>query len=148
MAADPPDYFAPATGLVLSHLLIVRDVERSREFYERVLGTTVLRDREPCVMRFANGYIVLTDEGGPTDDKPDVQARAPRDARTLSSTLNIRVSDVRAVYEEWRSRGGEFLTEPKDHGMEIRCYLRDPDGYLIELGQGTGILEETRRHQA
>ena len=77
MAAGPPDYFEPETGVVLTHLLIVRDVDRSREFYERVLGATVLREREPCVMRFANSYIVLNSEGGPTDDKPEVQAQAP-----------------------------------------------------------------------
>lgn len=145
MAGEPPDYFEPETGLVLTHLLIVRDVDRSREFYERVLGATVVRKRGPCVMRFASSYIVLNDEGGPTDDKPDVQAQAPRDSRTLGCAMNIRVTDIHAVYERWRSRGGEFLTAPKDHELEIRCYLRDPDGYLIELGQGTGILEEMGR---
>lgn len=96
-------------------------------------------------MRFANSYIVINSQGGPTDDKPDVQAQAPQDSNTLSSAINIRVSDVQAVYEEWRSRGGEFLTPPKDHELEIRCYLRDPDGYLIEVGQGTGILEQMGR---
>jgi predicted enzyme related to lactoylglutathione lyase len=145
MDAEPPDYFEPDTGAVLTHLLIVRDVERSRDFYERVLEATVIRERRPCVLRFQNSYIVLNDEGGPTDDKPDVQARAPRDSKTLSSAMNVRVSDIHAVYERWRSRGGEFLTEPKDHELEIRCYLRDPDGYLIELGQGTGILHEMGR---
>ncbi|MEV4755927.1 VOC family protein [Micromonospora sp. NPDC049559] len=136
------DYFQPPGGVILTHLLIVRDVDRSREFYERVLGAECVRERMPAVLRFHNSYIVINTEGGPTDDKPDVQARAPRDAGTLSSAMNIRVTDVRAVYEQWRARGGEFLTEPKDHGVEIRCYLRDPDGYLIELGQGTGILAE------
>lgn len=145
MDAEPPDYFEPETGAVLTHLLIVRDVDRSREFYERVLEASVIRERGPCVLRFQNSYIVLNDEGGPTDDKPDVQARAPRDSKTLSSAMNIRVSDIHAVYERWRSRGGEFLTEPKDHELEIRCYLKDPDGYLIELGQGTGILHEVGR---
>jgi lactoylglutathione lyase len=147
MPADPPDYFAPETGVVLSHLFIVRDVERSREFYQRVLGATVIRDRGPCVLRFANGYIVINDEGGPTDDKPEVQARAPADSTVLGSALNIRVADVHAVYDQWRARGGEFLTEPKDHGLEIRCYLRDPDGYLIEVGQGTGILDQMGRRR-
>ncbi|MDO3702771.1 hypothetical protein Q3W71_13945 [Micromonospora sp. C28SCA-DRY-2] len=52
---------------------------------------------------------------------------------------------TRAVDELWGSRGGEFPTEPKDHGAEIRRYLRDPDGYLIELGQGAGILAEMGR---
>lgn len=148
MPADPPDYFAPETGVVLTHLLIVRDVDRSRDFYQRVLGASVLRERNPCVMRFANSYIVVNGQGGPTDDKPDVQAQAPPDARTLSSAMNIRVLDVRAVYAEWRARGGEFLTEPRDHALEIRCYLRDPDGYLIEVGQGPGILAEMGRRPA
>lgn len=145
MTTHPPDYFEPETGVVLSHLLIVRDVDRSREFYRDVLGATVLRDREPCVMQFANSYIVLNTQGGPTDDKPDVRAQAPTNSNTLGSAMNIRVSDVHAVYKEWRSRGGEFLTPPKDHQLEIRCYLRDPDGYLIEVGQGTGILEQMGR---
>jgi lactoylglutathione lyase len=56
--------------------------------------------------------------------------------------LNIRVADVNAVYQEWKARGADFLTEPKDHGREIRCYMRDPDGHLIEVGQATGILTQ------
>jgi hypothetical protein len=40
----------------------------------------------------------------------------------------------------WSARGAEFLTRPKDPGAEIRCYLRDPYGHLIEVGQPTGAL--------
>ncbi|MFI7575912.1 VOC family protein [Micromonospora sp. NPDC049497] len=145
MTSEAPDYFQPENGMVLTTLLIVRDVDRSREFYQRVLGATVVRDRRPAILRFHNSYIVINDEGGPTDDKPDVRAQAPPDSTTLSSAMNIRVTDVHAVYEQWRSRGGEFLTEPKDHGVETRCYLRDPDGYLIELGQAGSILAEMGR---
>jgi catechol 2,3-dioxygenase-like lactoylglutathione lyase family enzyme len=146
VGGEAPDYLEPENGAVLTHLLIVRDVDRSREFYQRVLGATVVRERNPGILQFHNSYIVVNGEGGPTDDKPEVQAQAPPDSGTLSSAMNIRVTDVRSVYETWRSRGGEFLTEPKDHGAEIRCYLRDPDGYLIEVGQGTGILAEMGRH--
>ena len=42
-----------------------------------------------------------------------------------------------AVYADWRARGAEFLTPPKEHEYETRCYMRDPDGYLIEVGQTT-----------
>jgi hypothetical protein len=56
--------------------------------------------------------------------------------------LNIRVADVARVYREWRARGAEFLTEPKDHGTEIRCYITDPDDHLIEVRQVTGILNQ------
>ena len=145
MTQEAPDYFRPESGMVLTQLLIVRDVDRSREFYRQVLGATVVREREPAILRLHNSYLVINNEGGPTDDKPGVRAQAPSQPDLLSSALNIRVTDVRAVYEQWRSRGGQFLTEPKDHGVEIRCYLRDPDGYLIELGQGTGILAEMGR---
>jgi Glyoxalase/Bleomycin resistance protein/Dioxygenase superfamily len=59
----------------------------------------------------------------------------------LSSFLNLRVADIEACYREWKAKGAEFVTEPIDRVTEVRCYMRDPDGYLIEVGQATGILE-------
>jgi lactoylglutathione lyase len=38
---------------------------------------------------------------------------------------------------EWSARGAGFLTEPTDHGHEIRANIRDLDGHLIEVGQIT-----------
>ena len=58
----------------------------------------------------------------------------------LSAFMNLRVADIQACYEEWSSKGAEFVTPPIDRGAEIRCYMRDPDGYLIEVGQSTGLL--------
>ena len=72
---------------------------------------------------------------------PDVIAAPPQSLHVLTSALNIRVADIWAIYEEWKERGADFITEPKDHGMEIRCFIRDPDGNLIEVGQSTGILD-------
>ncbi|MGZ5307937.1 MAG: VOC family protein, partial [Solirubrobacterales bacterium] len=74
-------------------------------------------------------------------DKPEVILEPPPDPNRVSSFLNIRVADIAAVYEDWSSRGAEFLTPPTDRGAELRCYLRDPDGHLIEVGQATGTLE-------
>jgi len=75
--------------------------------------------------------------GGPTDDKPAVTLETPGDPDRVSSFLNIRVKDIEAVYAEWSARGANFLTPPKQHQYEIRCYIRDPDGHLIEVGQTT-----------
>ncbi|CCH19567.1 VOC family protein [Micromonospora lupini] len=136
LANPAPDYFRPEDGMFLATLLIVRDIDRSREYYERVFGATCVHDANPLIMRFFNSYIIINVEGGPTDDKPTVQAKAPADSNTLSCAMNVRVRDIRALYTEWKARGADFLTEPKDHGTEIRCYLRDPDGYLVEIGQG------------
>ena len=48
----------------------------------------------------------------------------PRYPDRVSSFLNIRVSDIHAVYEEWSARGGEFLTPLIQRTGEIRCYMR------------------------
>jgi lactoylglutathione lyase len=77
-------------------------------------------------------------------DDSDRIAAPPQSAHVLTSSLNIRVADVWAIYREWKERGADFVTEPKDHGMEIRCYIRDPDGNLIEVGQSTGILDKDK----
>ena len=66
----------------------------------------------------------------------------------LSSFLNLRVVDIERCYGIWRSRGAHFITDPKIHATEKRCYMRDPDGYLIEVGQTTTTatpLESYRR---
>ena len=85
----------------------------------------------------ANSWIIINAGGGPTDDKPSVTLETPRDPDRVSSFLNIRVKDIHAVYAEWSARGAQFLTPPKQHQYEIRCYIRDPDGHLIEVGQTT-----------
>jgi catechol 2,3-dioxygenase-like lactoylglutathione lyase family enzyme len=132
------DFPAPATGFVLTHFLVVSDQDRSREFYRSVFGATVVLERDPVIMKLANSWLILNVGGGPTDDKPDVTLTTPDNPHQASAFLNIRVADIGAVYAEWSARGAEFLTEPKDHGREIRAYIRDPDGHLIEVGQTTG----------
>jgi len=142
-SATDAEWPRPREGIAVTHLLIVRDVARSRHFYADILGATVLMEGPPSILRFHNSWLVLSTEGGPTDDKPDVVATAPQDSRTLTSALNLRVADIQTVYEQWSARGAEFLTPPKVHTAEIRCYLRDPDGHLIEVGQSTGMPSAT-----
>ena len=125
----------PDEGILLTHFVVSADVARSRAFYADVLGGEVVMEGEPSMVALANAWVIINVGGGPTVDKPEVVLEAPADLNRTSSFLNFRVADVWAVYEEWRSRGAEFLTEPKDLGREIRCYLRDPDGHLIEVGQ-------------
>ena len=139
---DARGFPAPDEGLLVTHLLIVADQDRSREFYSRVMGAEVVRERDPVMLRLSNSWLILNTGGGPTDDKPDVIAAPPQSAHVLTSALNIRVADVASIYRDWRDRGANFLTEPKVHANEIRCYLTDPDGHLIEVGQSTGILTQ------
>lgn len=137
------DLPAPETGLILTHFLTVTDVARSRAWYADVLDGQVVLEENPCIIKVANSWIIMNPGGGPTDDKPQVTLQPPgeREQNTVSSFLNVRVADVGAFYRDRSARGVEFLTAPIDRRAELRCYMRDPDGYLIEIGQATGLLE-------
>ena len=135
------DFPAPRQGFVITHVLVVADPDRSREFYRSLLGGQVLLERDPAIIKVANTWLTLVTGGGPTDDKPGVSLSTPADPRQTSGFLNVRVADMARTYREWSAKGAEFLTEPKDHGGEIRAYIRDPDGHLIEVGQVTGFLD-------
>src|SRR5262249_929116 len=128
---------APQTGFVVTHFLVVADQDRSREFYRSVFGATVVMERDPVILRLANSWLILNVGGGPTDDKPTVTLTTPSDPHQTSAFTNLRVADIHGGYAEWSAKGAEFLTEPKDHAHEIRAYIRDPDGHLIEVGQST-----------
>ena len=127
----------PEHGMVLAHFVVSDDIERSRRFYTDVLGGEAVSVGEPSYVALANSWIIINRGGGPTEDKPTVTLETPRDADRVTSFLNIRVADIHALYAEWSARGATFLTTPKEHETEIRCYLRDPDGHLIEVGQTT-----------
>jgi len=126
---------APAEGILLTYFIVARDIERSRRFYTEVLGGETVLEGEPSIVALSNGWVTISVAGGPTDDKPGVTLEPPSDLSVASGFMNIRVADIRAAFEQWSARGAEFLTPPIDRGAEMRCYMRDPDGPLIEVGQ-------------
>ena len=132
---DPMDFPAPAEGFVITQFLVVSDQDRSRDFYQSLFDGQVLIERDPVIMKVANTWLILNAGGGPTDDKPTVTLDTPPDPDRVSAFMNIRVADIATVYREWSAKGAEFLTEPKEFEREIRAYVRDPDGHLIEVGQ-------------
>jgi predicted enzyme related to lactoylglutathione lyase len=131
-------HMPPKDGFTVAHFLTVADIERSLRFYEKVFGGTILSRPDgkgaPGYLRIANTWLIVNPGGGPTPDKPTVVLVTP-DPDKISSFMNIRVADIQACYKLWKSRGAEFITEPKDKWGETRCYIRDPDGYIIEVGQ-------------
>lgn len=137
----------PRDGFTIAHFLTVSDVERSTRFYSTIFGGRILRsgdnDGAPAYIQIANTWLILNLGGGPTPDKPSVTLSVPADPDVVSAFMNIRVADIHACYELWKSRGAEFITEPKDKSYETRCYIRDPDGYIIEVGQSKPAFIDT-----
>jgi catechol 2,3-dioxygenase-like lactoylglutathione lyase family enzyme len=129
----------PSEDFLVTLFITVRSVARSRAFYSEVLGGQVVLEENPCMVKLANSWVIMNPGGGPTPDKPDISVVNYEFDNTVSIFMNLRVADILACYELWSTRGAEFVTPPIDRGAEIRCYMRDPDGYLIEVGQSTGL---------
>jgi predicted enzyme related to lactoylglutathione lyase len=129
----------PQDGFTIAYFLTVADIERSARFYQTVFGGRILsggdRSGAPGYIQIANIWLIVNVGGGPTPDKPSITLSVPADPNSISSFMNIRVVDIQASYELWRSRGAVFITAPIDKYGDICCYIRDPDGYIIEVGQ-------------
>jgi catechol 2,3-dioxygenase-like lactoylglutathione lyase family enzyme len=130
----------PAEGMELTHIVVVGDIDRSRAFYQDVLGAEIYREYggTSIVLKFLGTWLLVVAGGGPTDDKPAVTFAPPSDPDTVSHAMTIRVPDCRAAYETLRARGAEFLTPPVESDWEIRAFFRDPDGHLLEISEAKG----------
>jgi len=127
----------PAEGMELTHILVVGDAARARDFYREVLGAELYREYggTSVVLRVFGTWLLLVTGGGPTADKPEVTFAPPGDPAIVSHAMTIRVADCRAAYQTLRGRGAEFLTAPVESEWEVRCFFHDPDGHLLELSE-------------
>ena len=79
---------APTEGIVMTHFIVSRDVERSRRFYTKVLGGETVLEGEPSIVALANGWIIINVGGGPTNDSRRSRSRRRR-IRTRSAPFSI-----------------------------------------------------------
>jgi catechol 2,3-dioxygenase-like lactoylglutathione lyase family enzyme len=123
--------------IAVTHILVVADPALSRDFWVDVLGAELYREYggTSVVLKFAGTWLLLVSGGSPTADKPGITFRPPDDPDHVSHAMTLRVADCRASYEALTARGATFLTPPYDWGGEIRCFLRDPDGHLVEISE-------------
>ena len=130
----------PFEGSALTTILVVSDMEKSKDWYTNVLGAKVFREYggSSLVLDLLNNWVLLVTEGGPTEDKPQTTFVPPRKPDEVSHSYTIRVKDCQESYEILKKRGAIFLTPPYDWGAEIRCFFRDPDGHLFEISEYRG----------
>ena len=130
----------PGDEVELTTILVVRDVDRARDFWRDIVGADVYREYggTSCVLRLAGSWILLVTGGGPTPDKPDVTFAASEDPGTVDHAFTMRVGDCRAAYEELVGRGATFLAPPVESAWEVRAFFRDPDGHLLEISEAKG----------
>lgn len=127
----------PTPDVALTQLLVVSDVDRSRDFYCNVLGAELYREYggTSAVLSFQGAWLLLVTGGEPTPDKPTVTFAPPDNPDRVSHQLTMRVPDCQTAYDILRARGAEFLTPPYKREGETRCFFRDPDGHLLEISE-------------
>jgi catechol 2,3-dioxygenase-like lactoylglutathione lyase family enzyme len=121
----------------LTHILVVTDLARARDFYRDVLGATLVREYggTSAVFSFQGAWLLLVTGGGPTPDKPTVTFSPPDEPDRVSHAMTIRVADCQAAYATLQGRGAQFLTPPVASAWEVRAFFRDPDGHLFEISE-------------
>ena len=127
----------PTEDMALTHILVVNDITKARNFYRDVLGASLYGEYggTSIVFNFNGAWLLVVTGGEPTLDKPDVTFAAPDDPQRISHSFTIRVQNCQESYEILKGRGAEFLTPPVDWEYEIRAFFHDPDGHLFEISE-------------
>lgn len=119
----------------LTHMLVVSDVDASRDWYTSVLDASVYGEYggTSVVLDLLGNWILLVTGGGPDAGKPTITLEVPTDLDSVSAQIIFRVSDCVETHELLASRGAAFLAPPEVRGRETRAFFRDPDGHLFEI---------------
>lgn len=123
----------------VTHMLVVSDAQRSRDWYVDVLDASVYGEYggTSVVLDLLGTWILLVTGGPPTPGKPMVELDVPADPDRVSAQIIFRVADCQATYEMLVSRGADFLAPPNVRPGETRAFFRDPDGHLFEISELT-----------
>jgi len=123
---------------ILHTMLRVADLERSLDFYTQVLGMRLLRRKDYPEGRFTLAFV------GYADEREQAALELTHNWDTHAYELGngfghvaLAVPDVYLACDQIKSRGGQVVREagPMKHGTTILAFVKDPDGYMIELLQ-------------
>lgn len=122
-------------------LLVVRDVARSVAFYRKLGFQPSVEWSTYAKLSIGTGILHVAAEGDPPPDRPGMALSAPDDtANAVVSAVIVQVPDCRLACADLVAAGIELLTDPAEPvwGGEVRAFLRDPDGHLIEINEALG----------
>jgi lactoylglutathione lyase len=124
----------------MMHTMIrVLDLEKSRDFYSRLLGMKVLRQREVPEGRYTNAFVGYGDEAENTvlELTCNWDQKEPYAQGAAFGHLAVGVPDVYAVCDQLAKEGVKISRAPGPvkFGTTVIAFIEDPDGYKIELIQ-------------
>lgn len=121
---------------ILHTMLRVTDLQKSISFYTEILGMRLLRRKDFPDGKFTLAFLGYGDES--EDTALELTHNWETSAYELGNAyghIAIEVEDVYAACDAIKAKGGEVVREagPMKHGSTILAFVKDPDGYMIEL---------------
>ena len=165
---ETPEEIAQATeGYVMQQTMLrIKDPKVSLDFYQNVLGMTLLGKYDFPTMQFSLyflGYeqalpegdektktewvfrrpalIELTHNWGSENDDNFPGYHSGNEAPKGFGHIGISVPDVHAACERFEKYQVEFVKKPDAGSMKGLAFIKDPDGYWIEILSAEGITE-------
>ncbi len=126
---------------ILHTMLRVGDLQRSIDFYTRIMGMRVLRTTERPEQKYSLAFVGYGDES--TDAVLELTWNHGVDRYepgTAYGHIAIEVDDAKAACDRIRAAGGNVVREagPVKGGSTVIAFVEDPDGYRIELIELSG----------
>lgn len=123
---------------ILHTMLRVGNLEKSIDFYSKVLGMRVLRRKDYPEGKFTLAFVGYQDESDATVLELTHNWDTEKyDLGTGFGHIAIEVNDAYLACEMAKNRGGKVTREagPMKHGVTVIAFVEDPDGYKIEFIQ-------------
>ena len=125
-------------------MLRVGDLEKSLDFYTRILGMTLLRRNDYPEGKFTLAFVGY----GPESEHAAIELTYnwgvdKYDLGNAYGHIALEVEDAYAACDKIRAAGGKVVREagPMKHGNTVIAFVDDPDGYKIELIQRKGRID-------
>ena len=121
---------------MLHTMIRVGDLEKSIAFYTDVLGMQLLRRKDYPEGRFTLAFVGYGDEDTSTVlELTHNWDTASYDLGNGFGHIALAVEDAYQACAEIKARGGDVVREagPMKHGTTVIAFVKDPDGYMIEL---------------
>lgn len=124
----------------LDHVMLrVSNLEHSLDFYTRILGMKIISQTEYPGGKFTNTFVGY--QGASASSTIELtynwEQAEPYERGNAWGHIALKVDDVYAASEYLESQGVEFTKPPSPmkNGSRILAFIKDPDGYAIELNE-------------
>ncbi|WP_040263116.1 lactoylglutathione lyase [Pseudomonas massiliensis] len=155
-------------GFVFNHTMLrVKDITRSLDFYTRVLGFSLIEKRDFPEAQFSLYFLALVDRANIPDDDAERHRWMKSIPGVLELTHNhgtesdadfayhngnsdprgfghicVSVPDIHSACERFEALGVDFQKRLTDGRMKSLAFIKDPDGYWVEIIQPQPVVGE------